>query len=176
MNFETIEYLRNGTPRQRQAYATLSGNKILAKLKQYDPLLVGTIPINIDIESSDLDIICCFADKSEFIQSIENNFDNEAGFAVRERETSGTLSVVANFRIDDFGIEIFGQAIPTKQQFAYRHMIAEYKLLNTSGEEFRQRIIELKRQGHKTEPAFWIALGLTGDPYLELLKFEELKV
>lgn len=58
------------------------------------------------------------------------------------------------------------------QQFAYRHLIIEYNLLNQYGEKFRQQIIELKRQGHKTEPAFGLALGLTGDPYMELLKFE----
>lgn len=66
MNFDNIEYLQNGNDRQRQAYSTLSDNQILPKLKRYDPILVGTIPINIDIENSDLDIICCFADKREF--------------------------------------------------------------------------------------------------------------
>lgn len=74
--------------------------------------------------------------------------------------------------MDGFEIEIFGQTIPTKQQFAYRHMMVEHNLLNKYGEVFRQQIIELKRQGHKTEPAFAIALNLTGDPYMELLKFE----
>jgi hypothetical protein len=74
--------------------------------------------------------------------------------------------------LDGFEIEIFGQSIPTRQQFAYRHLIVEHNLLNRHGEKFRQRIIELKRQGWKTEPAFASALGLTGDPYTELLKFE----
>ena len=50
--------------------------------------------------------------------------------------------------------------------------MVEYNLLNKHGEKFRQQIIELKRQGYKTEPAFALVLGLTGDPYIELLKFE----
>ena len=45
-------------------------------------------------------------------------------------------------------------------------------MLRQFGEPFRQQIIELKEQGHKTEPAFGIVLGLTTDPYIELLKFE----
>ncbi|MGV2488720.1 UNVERIFIED_CONTAM: DUF4269 domain-containing protein, partial [Bacillus mycoides] len=61
MNFDNIEYLQHGNNRQRQAYSILTNNQILSKLKQFDPILVGTIPINIDIENSDLDIICCFA-------------------------------------------------------------------------------------------------------------------
>jgi hypothetical protein len=79
---------------------------------------------------------------------------------------------VANFFSDSFEIEIFGQPIPTKLQFAYRHLIVEHNLLNKYGEAFRQQILALKQQGHKTESAFAIALDLTGDPYKELLKFE----
>lgn len=172
MNFDNIEYLQYGNNRQRQAYSILTNNKILSNLKRFDPVLVGTIPINIDIENSDLDIICCFADKQEFQKSIIDNFSNERSFTIREQPNLNALAIVANFFLDDFEIEIFGQSIPTKQQFAYRHLIVEHNLLNKHGEKFRQQIIELKRQGHKTEPAFALALGLTGDPYTELLKFE----
>lgn len=82
------------------------------------------------------------------------------------------MTVIANFFLDGFEIEIFGQNIPTRLQFAYRHLIVEYNLLNKHGEKLRQKIVELKKQGWKTEPAFALALGLTGDPYAELLKFE----
>ena len=37
---------------------------------------------------------------------------------------------------------------------------------------FRRQIIDLKKQGLKTEPAFAKLLALTGDPYVELLSFE----
>ncbi|QCR22318.1 DUF4269 domain-containing protein [Pontibacter sp. SGAir0037] len=68
MNCENIEYLKNGNSRQKQAYCILSEKGILSKLKIFDPILVETIPIDIDIENSDLDIICCFADKQCFIK------------------------------------------------------------------------------------------------------------
>ncbi len=172
INFDNIEYLQYGNNRQRQAYYTLTNNQILSKLKRFDPILVGTIPINIDIENSDLDIICCFADKQEFHKSITDNFSNQKNFTIREQPNLDTLAIVANFFLDGFEIEIFGQSVQTKQQFAYRHLIVEYNLLNKYGEKFRQQIIELKRQGQKTEPAFALALGLKGNPYTELLKFE----
>ena len=170
--FDNIEYLKSGNNRQQQAYCTLTNNQIMVKLKYFDPILVGTIPINIDIENSDLDIVCCFADKQEFIKTITDNFRNENKFTIREQKSTSGIAIVANFFVDDVEIEVFGQSIPTKQQFAYRHLIVEYNLLKKYGEKFRQQIIELKRQGHKTEPAFAIALGLTGDPYTELLKYE----
>lgn len=172
MNFDNIEYLQHGNNRQRQAYSILTSNQILSKLKRFDPILVGTIPINIDIENSDLDIICCFADKQEFQKSITDNFSNERSFTIREQPSLDALAIVANFVVDGLEIEIFGQSTPTKQQFAYRHLIVEHNLLNKHGEKFRQQIVEFKRQGYKTEPAFALALGLTGDPYIELLQFE----
>lgn len=171
-NFDNIEYLQNGNNRQRQAYFILTKNQILSKLKHFDPILVGTIPINIDIENSDLDIICCFTDKQEFQKSVADNFNYEKNFTIREQQCTDTLAIVANFLVGGFEIEIFGQSIPTKEQFAYRHLIVEHNLLNRYGEKFKQQIIELKRKGYKTEPAFGLALGLTGDPYTELLKFE----
>ncbi|MBC7915649.1 MAG: DUF4269 domain-containing protein [Pyrinomonadaceae bacterium] len=172
MNFESIEYLQRGNSRQQHAYSSLTNNRILSKLKRFDPILVGTIPINIDIENSDLDIICCFADKQEFQESITDSFKSESGFKIREQQSLNSLAIIANFFVDDFEIEIFGQNIPAKQQGADRHLIIEYDVLNKHGEKFRQQIIELKRRGYKTEPAFGLALGLTGDPYTELLKFE----
>ena len=172
MNFDNIEYLQNGNSRQQETYSTLIDNQILSKLKLYDPILVGTIPISIDIEDSDLDIICCFSDKQAFQKSVTDNFSSEKNFTIREKQNSGTWTIIANFFVGNFEIEIFGQNIPTKQQFAYRHLIVEHSLLNMYGEKFRQQIIELKRKGHKTEPAFAIALNLKGDPYKELLKFE----
>lgn len=172
MDFDSIEYLQKGNGRQKQAYSTLSENQILSKLKPYDPILVGTIPINIDIGSSDLDIICNFVDKQEFQKSIIDNFSCEKDFSIKEQLNSDTSTIVANFVIDDFEIEIFGQDIPTKQQFAYKHLIVEHILLKEYGEKLRQQVIELKKAGHKTEPAFGLALGLVGDPYIELLNFK----
>jgi hypothetical protein len=170
--FENIEYLQYGTKRQRQAYSVLTDNQIFSKLKNFDPILVGTIPINIDIENSDLDIICCYSDLEEFQKYIIDNFTNERNFTINEQSSFDTIAIVANFFLGDFEIEIFAQTIPTKEQFAYRHLIIEHNLLKKFGDDFRHQIINLKTQGYKTEPAFAFALGLTGDPYVELLKFE----
>ena len=169
--FDNIEYLKSGTERQKQAYSVLTENEVLQKLKPFSPILVGTIPINIDIESSDLDIICYWTDKNEFIFSLRKIFGSEKDFKIRENQSHN--SVVANFVLQDFEIEIFGQDIPVKEQFAYRHLIIENDLLIEKGNNFRKQIINLKKQGYKTEPAFAVALGLTGNPYLELLNFEK---
>ncbi|MDH6353968.1 hypothetical protein M2132_000288 [Dysgonomonas sp. PH5-45] len=169
--FNNIEYLKRGSIRQQRAYSVLKQLGIMDKLQAYDPILVGTIPIGIDIEDSDLDVICYYIDKQDFANKITTCFKNEKDFKIRFQETDD-ISVVANFFTEGFEIEIFGQNIPTKQQYAYRHMIIEYRILSERGEMFRKQIIELKQQGLKTEPAFGRLLGLKGNPYEELLSYE----
>ena len=54
----TIQLLKKGTPRQREAYETLLRLGVFISLSSYTPVLTGTIPIDVDIETSDLDIVC----------------------------------------------------------------------------------------------------------------------
>lgn len=171
IDFKNIAYLEWGNERQRSAYNTLTQNDILAKLKPFDPILVGTIPINIDIENSDLDIICYCQDANYFKEALKHKFGGTKNFKIVEAGVDKHKTIVANFKIDCFEIEIFGQNVPTLQQNAYRHMVIEDRLLNEHGAAFRQKIIALKRQGYKTEPAFGILLELKGNPYIELLNY-----
>ncbi|WP_231427851.1 DUF4269 domain-containing protein [Pedobacter sp. Leaf250] len=169
-NFLNISYLKTGNKRQQKAYQVLNDHAILEKLNHYTPILVGTIPINVDIESSDLDIICYVKDKEEFVNTLQIHFQNEKGFIITKNSVFN--SIKANFFIDNFEIEIFGQNILTQEQNAYRHMLIEHKLLLENGEKFRLKVIELKKQGFKTEPAFAKLLGLEGDAYEQLLKLD----
>ncbi len=170
--FESIDYLSIGSPRQQHAYHTLKKHQVLAQLQPFDPLLVGTIPIEIDIENSDLDIICHCEDLGGFMDAVREKFGDAEGFTISKIDAGAALAVIANFQLDNFDIEIFGQNTPTRQQNAYRHMLVEHRLLQQHGEPFRQKIIELKRQGYKTEPAFALLLGLEGDPYQGLLDLD----
>ncbi len=172
MPFDNIEYLKSGNNRQRRAYRILTRHRVLEKLKAYDPILTGTIPIGIDIKSSDLDICCYCPDLQAFRATVEAGFRDAPGFSLRQKSKQGQPCVIANFELEDFPIEIFGQNIPTREQNAYRHMCIEHRILQERGAAFRQQVIALKKQGVKTEPAFRMLLGLTGDPYLELLAFD----
>ncbi|KAA0127846.1 DUF4269 domain-containing protein [Chryseobacterium sp. SN22] len=169
IDFNNIDYLKNGNERQKQAYDVLSGFRLFEKLKAWSPVLAGTIPIGIDIEESDLDVICEVKDEMEFERFLAGYF-SEFNIKVESFEINGEKAVVANFMLEGFIIEIFGQNKPVIEQNAYRHMMAEYRILQEKGEGFRNEIIALKKQGFKTEPAFGILLGLE-NPYKDLLKF-----
>ncbi|HCQ89935.1 MAG TPA: DUF4269 domain-containing protein, partial [Clostridium sp.] len=83
------------------------------------PILVGTIPLEIDIEKSDLDIICEVHNFYEFEKLIKNSFQKYKNFNINK--INENQAIVANFFIKEFEIEIYGQAIPTKEQYGYRH-------------------------------------------------------
>ncbi|QSW90407.1 DUF4269 domain-containing protein [Flavobacterium endoglycinae] len=172
IHFDTIDYLKDGNPRQIKAYKTLTQNKVLENLSEFDPILAGTIPINIDIENSDLDIICYWQNKTHYIEIITTLFQSKTDFKISEVIVNEQLSIIASFKLEDFEIEIFGQDIPTKNQNGYRHMIIEHEILQSRDENFRLEIIKLKQNGYKTEPAFGKLLGLKNDPYAELLTYK----
>jgi hypothetical protein len=173
IDFTTIDYLKNGNKKQKRVYEILTRHRILEKLKEYSPILAGTIPIDIDIEGSDLDIICevdlrfqeDFLDDLMFSKFIPHDVEVKVEYPI----INGEKCIVLNFILEEFSIEIFGQNKPTIEQNAYRHMIAEYKILQEKGEKFKQKIIELKQKGIKTELAFGMLLGLN-NPYEDLLK------
>lgn len=172
INFKDISYLENGNSKQQAAFQVLTKHKVMGNLAEFDPILVGTIPINIDIENSDLDIVCYWQNKSDFIEKIKYLFEKENRFSIREIIIDNQESIVANFFVEAFEIEIFGQNISTELQNGYRHMLIEDQILRSKDENFRLEIIKLKEKGIKTEPAFGLLLGLNGNVYQELLNYK----
>ena len=170
-DFLDIGYLKKGSAVQQLAYSDITGNNVLNILQLYTPVLAGTIPVDIAIPTSDLDILCCFTSAEVFYNYLEQNFGTEQNFKISISCINDEQSVIANFNTDNFNYEVFGQAVPVTSQNGYRHMIAEYKILLKKGESFRNEIIALKQSGYKTEPAFAKLLGLSGNPYKELLLY-----
>lgn len=171
-DWKNPSYLETGNERQRHAYAALLELKIFSRLAPFDPVLTGTIPIGIDIETSDLDIVCRTPSPTLFQQTIRRHYHRQKDFTLTEKTINEIPSTIARFRYKEFLIEIFGQPLRVEQQAAYRHMVVEHKILEQKGEAFKAKIIALKTKGTKTEPAFAHCLGLTGDPYAALLKLE----
>ncbi|WP_040952339.1 DUF4269 domain-containing protein [Gorillibacterium massiliense] len=166
--FDSLERLKNGTGRQREAYAAIEELGVFAALSAYEPLLCGTLPIGIDVAGSDLDIIMRVEDFAEFTGRVEKLYGTLPGFRVKDKEIRNVPTVKANFAYGGFPIELFGQPQAVVEQYAYLHMVVEEYLLRQQP-EIKAEVIRLKDQGVKTEPAFAQVLSLAGDPYEALL-------
>ncbi|MFD0590929.1 DUF4269 domain-containing protein [Paenibacillus sp. GCM10027627] len=174
MNWKDIGYLDKGNDRQRQAFRCLTKLNLFADLAHYCPLLVGTIPIDIDIAESDLDILCEVHDFSRFAEELNNLYGKHSGFRIQNDQIRQGPVTVCQFYYEGFEIELFGQSRPVEKQNGYLHMLIESRLLALAGPQAREDIRKLKKLGYKTEPAFGMFFHLSGDPYAELLTLGEL--
>jgi hypothetical protein len=173
-DWRKIAYLAQGNSTQRKAYAVLHALGVFEILRAYDPVLVGTFPIDVDIETSDLDIICAVYDPAAFERAVTAAFGSCEGFRVERKTVEGVARVVADFFYAGFAIQMFGQPRAVEDQNGYRHMVVEARLLEIGGEAARDAIRRLKRAGLKSEPAFAHYFELDGDPYVALLELASL--
>lgn len=147
------------------AHTFLSESEILTKLKHFNPLISGTIPLGIANPQSDLDILFECQDFSYFSEEVKNLFPG----AIVKTDQDFTI---AKLCYSGLKIELFCQKISPLNQNAHRHLRIEGRLLKLLGESFRKKIIQLKMDGVKTEPAFGELLSLK-DPYQDLLHLYE---
>ena len=149
----------------------LERTEVLPKLAAYNPHVVGTPPLGLDLPTSDIDVICFAPDADAFTCAVWNAFGLRPGFRMwqwigRDRP------VVANFADAGWRIEVFGQASPISDQFGWRHFLVEKRLLALGGVSFRNAVMTRREEGMKTEPAFAAVLCLDGDPYKALLDLD----
>lgn len=169
--FADIAYLASGSALQRRAYHTLCASRLMDILQPYDIMLVGTIPLDIAVATSDLDLICCAEDLDAFRMDVVAAAGGYAGFRMSEKWIKDEQTILANFYLGDFEVEVFGQSVPVKLQNGFLHMMKEYEILTKYGPDFKEKVIALKTKGLKTEPAFAMLLNIEGDPYEGLLNY-----
>ncbi|MGB3585904.1 MAG: DUF4269 domain-containing protein [Tunicatimonas sp.] len=172
MEFNSLSYLKEGTAQQQSAYRALHSLDLFNYLSEYYPLLTGTVPLRIDIDSSDLDICCEVHTPKLFVDQVTKEYGDLPSFQVLRMLSHNLLAILIRFRYQSWPIELFGQPLPATKQHAYRHMIVEHRILQLASVAFREQIKELKQQGIKTEPAFAQLLNLQGDPYQAVLNLE----
>jgi len=169
IDFKNIAYLKDGNARQQQVYAVLTAHQVLSKLQPYQPIVVGTIPIAIDIAESDIDIVLQATDLLALREVLTAYFGLYTAFEIQFIKEDVLL---CNFEIDQIPVELFATPNASDQQNGYLHMLKEYEILQAKGEDFAEQVRKLKRQGIKTEPAFCQLLQLEGDPYEAILKYK----
>ncbi len=146
---------------------------LLVRLAKFTPAVIGTPPIGLAIETSDIDIACSSHDLQGFAKVATKEFGQMDDFSIRSISHLDAPATIASFVAFDWKIELFCQTIPVSRQWGYRHFVLEERLLSLEP-RLKDEIIRLKRGGLKTEPAFAQALSLTGDPYEALLKLEDM--
>ncbi|MGY5846707.1 DUF4269 domain-containing protein [Salegentibacter sp. HM20] len=169
LKFQDPSYLKKGTEKQKKAYRLLTQTRTLEILGKFTPVLTGSLPLDIDTQNS-IRINCCWENKAEFFKTL-NQFQEEENFEIRDIDLRGIDTIYCCFDLGEFKVRLMGQNFPVEQQESYLHLLKEALILEKKGEDFKQEIIELKKIGLETEPAFAYLLNLNGDPYLQVLEY-----
>ena len=178
----SIDYLKTGSPRQRRAFESLSKLEIFPKLRSRlgdeiglgeEPALAGSLPLDLALDESDLDIITYASDLKEFSRFLQNEFGTLEGFQSSRGIELGAATLMTKFRFCGEAYEIFTQTNLVPRQSSVIHLLVEARLLELGGASFRERVWGERLLGAKTEPAFGRVLGLE-EPYRELLELEDL--
>jgi putative acetyltransferase len=172
-HFLTIDYLRNGTQRQQQAFKVLQDLAVFDLLASFGPVLAGTIPLEIDLPGSDLDILLQYDDMQALKEILETHYQHRERFSAEIKSIRGVECVVVRFREQEEQIELFGHPLPAIEQYAFRHMVQEYRCLEAGGITMRDKITEYKKSGLNTEASFAKLLGLGGDEFEAMLSLEK---
>lgn len=143
----------------------------LSALAQFDPYIAGTPPLGLGLADSDIDVLCHASDPMQFTLTIWTAYSSCPGFAVWQ-SVSGDRPVVAKFRADGWTLELFGLPQPVQEQTGWRHFRVEQRLLSMGGTRLRTLVMDQRRAGLKTGPAFAAVLKLSGKPYQALLDLE----
>jgi hypothetical protein len=147
--------------------------RVLDLLRKFDPRIVGTLPLGLGVPGSDIDVICHVENTDEFREALLRGFSGWEALSIRNWSPERKV-MIASFEAFGWPFEIFGAPQPTSLQAAWLHFEVERRLLRLGGEALRQAVLQQRRLGRKTEPAFAAVLGLAGDPYVGMLDLARL--
>lgn len=106
-----IDYLLHGNATQQHAYHTLQELRMLTVLQEYSPVLVGTVPIDIHIDDSDLNIICEAYHFTEFQAIVDHHFHRMSDYRYTSKLVEGTPRAVCTFHYNDWLIQLLDKTI-----------------------------------------------------------------
>ncbi len=141
---------------------------IMKPFDKYQPTIVGTYPIDIQVKGSDIDVILTVQDYEPYIKAL-SVLSHEKNFTVEVKDV-----VICRFEKKGYKIELYASHEPINTLNSYRHLEVEKRVLDLFGEPFKEEVVALKSKGLKTEPAFCTLIGLYGNSYEALFKVEEM--
>lgn len=150
-------------------FKALYDSGVLLNLKSFGALVTGTFPLDIAIDHSDIDIVVSTDQLLDLADLLKGLYGGQNGFKLEVNSSY----IVSEFSFSGFKFEIYAEKTLSCLQDANLHFLIEERLLKLGSEKFKKKIIELKKAGLKTEPAFAQVLNLNGDPYQALINIRK---
>jgi hypothetical protein len=166
---EDVSYLKMGGDRPRAAYLTLTELDLFCVLADFDPVLTGTFPLGLELDESELDLICYAPNLDQLAAVLVQVYGMYEDFTLEQSNADHGPSLECHFRYGEFRIGVLGEPAPSREQNAFRHLVAQSRLLRLAGPSAAEAIRRLKASGLATAPAFGEYFRLGSDPNRALL-------
>lgn len=169
ISLESLIKLESNKP----VWQALEKSEVLNLLKEFSPVVVGSFPLGLQVEGSDLDILIFLKDANQLVELAKKHWGHLEKFKIQNQVVDNLETLIIDFKVDTVPFQIFAQAKHPVKQKAFLHFLVEERLLKEVGKDFNSLVMRLRKQGLKTEVAFAQALNLTGDPYEALLDLQK---
>jgi predicted metalloenzyme YecM len=164
-SLKSIIELENNKP----VYNAILDLNIFSHINMYEPLIVGTFPLGIPTGESDVDILLNAEDFQAAHQTIHGLVNHHKDYSYKSNTYRNTKYLIYSFTHNRVPFEIYVQNKSTVKQYGFRHFFLEERILQLAKPDWRKKLVQLRADGLKTEPAFAQLLNLPGDPYESLL-------
>jgi hypothetical protein len=167
---------RNGFHSQMAEALSETHNMALTELLSgFNPCLVGSYPVGLALDGSDLDYVCEAYDLPAFEDVVRDAFGHMDNFYLEHKNMQGGIACVALFESPNgYPVELVGQPIKTAQNYGYVRMDVTSRLLGLVGKDVVQDIQKLKKGGVSTDEALATLFGIDGDMKVHYIKMHTL--
>lgn len=158
-----------------EIFQAIESSKVLVKLQEFDPLVLGTFPLGLQNAESDIDISVNVNDLKAFQNQMIREFRSYPEFHIWQGDVDSQDACSVSFLHQEKRFEVFAQAKESIMQNSAIHFFAEEKILKYASAKKTELILKLRQAGKKTEPAFAEALMIKDqDAYEVMLKLAKL--
>ncbi|MBI1364070.1 MAG: DUF4269 domain-containing protein [Proteobacteria bacterium] len=152
-------------PQMAEALAETHSMALPMLLEGFNPCLTGSFAVGLALPDSDLDFVCEAHDMGAFEQAVRDAFSDCTDFDCVQKEMRGGPACVATFESPNgYSVELIGQPVPVKQNYAYLRMLVTARLLALAGKEGRDALLKLKKNGVTTDEALAVLFGIDSAP------------
>lgn len=133
-------------------------------LDGFNPALVGSYPVGLALEGSDLDYVCDAYDLEAFATTAIEAFGDLDNFTCEMKNMRGGASCVVTFESPNgYPVEIVAQPRPTGQNYGYLRMLVTARLVAFVGKSGQENLLKLKKGGASTDVALMTLFGIDED-------------
>lgn len=145
----------------------LAESHIFQTLSPFTPLLAGEIPLGIDAKNARATILLEAQDFDLFVKNCMQHFGPYQNFSINQSEQKKNERVTINFSYKDLPVTLRCEKISVFKQLPNQHLLIGGRLLKLLGRHFKNKILNLIKNGDDLEEVFLHALGLSD--HLEIL-------